>query len=86
MTGRRKRIRELGYEQRDSGMVHGIVNLCAPVSDHRGVAGAITMGFMGQINAPVTTTEALSHVVASAKALSTQFGGSIGPGNSRRPS
>lgn len=84
MTERMKRIRELGYERRDSAMVHGIVNLCAPVFDHSGVVGAITMGFMGQVNPRVTTAGALSHVVASARELSIQLGGAIAEGRNRR--
>lgn len=86
MTKRLKRIRDLGYEQRDSAMVHGIVNLCAPVFDHSGVVGAITMGFMGQVNPRVTATEALTHVIASANELSIQLGGDIGAGGGRRGS
>jgi DNA-binding IclR family transcriptional regulator len=86
MTERLKRIRKLGYEQRDSAMVHGIVNLCAPVFDHSGVVGAITMGFMGQVNPRVTVTEALNHVMASANELSIQLGGDIEAGGGRRGS
>ncbi|WP_418320089.1 hypothetical protein [Piscinibacter sakaiensis] len=74
---RLEQIRKLGHEQRDSVMVHGIINLSAPVFDHSGVVAAITMGFMGQANPRTTVVEALQHVKQGAHELSVLLGGEI---------
>lgn len=68
------KIVRLGHEKHASTLVHGIVNLSAPVFDHAGVIGAITMGFVDQVEPRTSTDEALREVVSGSHSLSSLLG------------
>lgn len=76
LNERIRSIKTLGYEERESGMVHGIQNLSAPVFDRSGVVAAITMGYVGQINQRTGPREALRAVIKGAVEITTALGGS----------
>lgn len=68
------RIREDGYEDTPSMMIQGVRNLCVPVFDARGIVGAITSGFIGQIGLGSTAEETLATLRLSAIELSQSLG------------
>jgi DNA-binding IclR family transcriptional regulator len=59
-------------------MIQGVRNLCVPVFDTRGVAAAITSGFIGQNNAISTAEETLATLRLSALELSSGLGFRLG--------
>lgn len=71
-------IRENGFEDTSSTMIQGVRNLCVPVFDTRGVAAAITSGFIGQNNAISTAEETLATLRLSALELSSGLGFRLG--------
>ncbi|GAA6208495.1 IclR family transcriptional regulator [Cognatishimia sp. WU-CL00825] len=71
---RLKRIRELGFEDTPSTMILGVRNLCVPVFDARGVVGAITSGFIGQMGDAASAEETLATLRASSIELSQSLG------------
>tara|TARA_R110002096_G_scaffold419345_1_gene623948 strand:- start:3535 stop:4344 length:810 start_codon:yes stop_codon:yes gene_type:complete len=73
-SARLERIRLNGFEDTPSTMIHGVQNLCVPVFDTRGVAAAITSGFIKQINAPATAQETLAAIRITALELSRTLG------------
>ena len=75
LSQRIQSIKTLGYEERESGMVHGIQNLSAPVFDRSGVVAAITMGYVGQINQRTGPREALREIINGANEITTALGG-----------
>jgi len=73
-TKRIKEISRKGFEQRKSSMVAGVHNFSAPVFDHAGVVGALTMAYIDQVNQKITEQQALEEVLASADRLSALLG------------
>lgn len=68
------RIRDQGFEDTASTMIHGVRNLCVPVFDTRGVVAAITSGFIGQIGGVTSAAETLAAIRTSALELSKSLG------------
>ncbi|WP_298259309.1 IclR family transcriptional regulator [uncultured Litoreibacter sp.] len=68
------RIRETGYEDTSSKMIHGVRNLCVPVFDTRGVTAAITSGYIAQVGDAATAEQTLSKLRVSAVELSKSLG------------
>lgn len=68
------RIIELGFEDSPSNMVSGVRNLCAPVFDRCEIVGAITCGYIDQVEQPCTPEETLRIVRQSALELSQALG------------
>lgn len=71
---RLEKIRARGFEDTASTMVSGIRNLCAPVFDARGIAAAITCGFIVRTEQKTTPDYALSVVRHAALQLSQSLG------------
>lgn len=72
-----KRISDIsrkGFERKKSRMVSGVLNFSAPVFDHAGVVGALTMAYIEQVNQKTTQDQALAEVLASAQELSALLG------------
>ncbi|WP_299665718.1 IclR family transcriptional regulator [uncultured Ruegeria sp.] len=67
-------IRKDGFEDTPSTMINGVRNLCVPVFDSRGVAAAITSGFIGQTNETASADETLSTIRVAAGELSKALG------------
>jgi len=74
LHARLERIRLNGFEDTPSTMIHGVRNLCVPVFDTRGVAAAITSGFIAQNDAPATADETLAIIRMTALDLSRTLG------------
>ncbi|WP_380056152.1 IclR family transcriptional regulator [Falsihalocynthiibacter sp. SS001] len=73
----RERLNQIyknGFEDVASTMITGVRNLCVPVFDSRGVAAAITSGFIGQTSATATAEETLATIRISALELSKSLG------------
>ena len=68
------KIARKGFDRRSSNMVHGILNLCAPVFDHAGVIASVTMGYINQVNPKTLSDESLEAVIAAARQLSSCLG------------
>lgn len=77
LAARLELIRLTGFEDTPSTMIHGVRNLCVPVFDTRGVAAAITSGFIKQNDAPATADETLTAIRISALELSRALGSRI---------
>jgi len=71
---RLERIRANGYENTPSRMIAGVRNLSVPVFDSRGVAAAITSGFIQQVVEAATPEETLSTIRSTALELSRSLG------------
>ncbi|MFY0597878.1 MAG: IclR family transcriptional regulator [Cognatishimia sp.] len=69
-----ERIKLTGFEDTPSKMIQGVRNLCVPVFDARGVVGAITSGFIGQIGDSSSAEETLQTLRVSAVELSQSLG------------
>ncbi len=69
------RIVASGHDRRDSDLVHGVSNISAPVFDRRGIAAAITMGYIGQSGQRCGPDEALKEVLGGAAELTHALGG-----------
>lgn len=67
-------IRSRGFEDTPSTMIEGVRNLCAPVFDSRGIAAAITSGFILQADESKSAEEVLSFLRAAALELSEALG------------
>lgn len=67
-------IRARGFEDTDSTMIHGVRNLCVPVFDSRGIAAAITTGFISQTDQKVSPADALAVLSEAAQDLSHALG------------
>ena len=74
LAARLSRIRKRGFEDTSSTMIKGVRNLCAPVFDSRGIAAAITSGFISQFDQVATAEETLQVLRASALELSRALG------------
>ncbi|WP_323764412.1 IclR family transcriptional regulator [Marinovum sp.] len=68
------RIRRDGFEDTPSTMISGVRNLCVPVFDTRGVAAAITSGFIGQVGDAPSAEETLATIRLTALELSRSLG------------
>ena len=71
---RLERIRTDGFEDTPSTMITGVRNLCVPVFDSRGVAAAITSGFIGQCDNTASAAETLAAIRVTAVELSKSLG------------
>ncbi|MCW1950756.1 MAG: IclR family transcriptional regulator [Octadecabacter sp.] len=60
IKARLKRIRLDGFEDTESTMIEGVRNLCVPVFNTGGVVGAITCGFVGQLDNTSSADETLT--------------------------
>lgn len=67
-------IRKMGFEDTTSTMINGVRNLCVPVFDVRGVAAAITTGFIAQNDPIATADETLTALKSAAADLSKLLG------------
>ncbi|MCK0122201.1 IclR family transcriptional regulator [Loktanella sp. F6476L] len=67
-------IRDNGFEDTASTMIHGVRNLCVPVFDVRGIAAAITTGFIAQNDPIATAAETLDALLSAANDLSRRLG------------
>ncbi len=67
-------IRENGFEDTPSTMISGVRNLCVPVFDIRGIAAAITTGFIAQNDPIATADETLIALKTAAGTLSENLG------------
>lgn len=67
-------IRSRGFEDTPSTLIEGVRNLCAPVFDSRGIAAAITCGFILQADETKSADEVLSFLRESALELSEALG------------
>lgn len=74
LRARLARIRDEGGEDTPSTMIAGVRNLCAPVFDTRGVAAAITIGFIGRADASASAGETFAILRAAALELSCALG------------
>lgn len=74
LAARFSRIRASGFEDAPSTMIEGVRNLCAPVFDSRGIAAAITSGFISRFDQSATAEESLAMLRASALELSRALG------------
>ena len=74
LSARIARIRKRGFEDTSSTMIKGVRNLCAPVFDSRGIAAAITSGFISQFDQVATAEETLEVLRTSALELSQALG------------
>ncbi|WP_298356218.1 IclR family transcriptional regulator [uncultured Litoreibacter sp.] len=74
VKARLERIRLNGFEDTPSTMIHGVRNLCVPVFDTRGVAAAITSGFIEQRDANADAQAALATIRMTALELSQSLG------------
>ncbi len=68
------RIRADGFEDIRSTMVTGVRNLSVPIFDSRGVAAAITSGFIGLYQETCSAEEALTEIKFAAAELSRLLG------------
>ncbi|WP_179381657.1 IclR family transcriptional regulator [Jannaschia marina] len=71
---RLKRIAARGYEDTPSTMIEGVRNLCVPVFDSRGIAAAITSGYISQSDLSTSAEETLATLRRSAVELSQSLG------------
>mgnify|MGYP000043761048 CR=1 FL=1 len=67
-------IQGAGFEQRQSTLVNGVNNLSVPVFDNRGVAAALTSGYIEQPNQIASPEEALALMRDMALNLSQSLG------------
>lgn len=67
-------IRSRGFEDTPSTLIEGVRNLCAPVFDSRGIAAAITSGFIQQADDTKSAEEVLALLRTSALELSEALG------------
>ncbi len=67
-------IKSRGFEDTPSTLIEGVRNLCAPVFDNRGIAAAITSGFISQADQSQSAGDVLSFLRASALELSEALG------------
>lgn len=67
-------IRANGFEDTPSTMIYGVRNLCVPVFDSRGIAAAITSGFIEQLGIASTPAETLVALRKTAFDLSRSLG------------
>ncbi len=74
IRARLTRIRADGFEDTPSMMIRGVRNLCVPVFDARGVVGAITSGFIGQMGEATSAEETLAILRLSSNELSQSLG------------
>lgn len=77
----RARLAEIaarGFEDTPSTMIAGVQNLCVPVFDSRGIAAAITSGYISQTDQPVSAAETLATLRTSALELSQSLGFRLG--------
>lgn len=76
-----ERIRQMGFEVRESFVVRGIVNISAPVIDHSGYAiAALTIPHLERYDDEMTFDDCRGRLVAAAQALSRGLGGGLGGG------
>ena len=68
------RIRETGYEDTPSMMIDGVRNLCVPVFDSRGIAAAITTGYISHTDQRMSASDVLQTLRTSALELSQALG------------
>ena len=72
---RMESVRQTGRERIASTVVSGIVNLSAPVFDHRGqVVAALTVPYLGQRYARTSVDAAEEALLATGKKLSAALG------------
>lgn len=69
-----EQIRKVGYEERNSSLVHGIKNISVPIFDQTGVIAALTMGFIGQVDQRTSPEGARNELMAAASDISTELG------------
>lgn len=67
-------IRNHGYEDTASTMIEGVRNLCVPIFNSSGVAGAMTSGFVQQTDQIMSASETLQTLRISATELSQSLG------------
>lgn len=67
-------IRENGFEDTPSTMITGVRNLCIPVFDSRGIAAAITTGYISQTDPKTSAKKTLAALRAAAAELSESLG------------
>ncbi len=73
-------VRQTGRERVPSSVVTGIVNLCAPVFDHRGNAlAALTVPYLGQRYAHASLETAEEALLVAARRLSAALGARPSP-------
>jgi DNA-binding IclR family transcriptional regulator len=78
MLRRIESVRQTGSERIGSSVVSGIVNLSAPVFDHRDCAvAALTVPYLGQRYARTSVEAAQEKLVAEARRLSTTLGATV---------
>ncbi len=73
-ASRIEQIRTLGYEERDSSLVHGVKNISVPIFDQSGVVAALTMGYVGQVDQRTSPEGARSEMLDAASAISAELG------------
>lgn len=74
LSTRIEAISAQGYEERESSLVHGILNISVPVFDQSGIVAAITMGYMGQVDQRTSPDQARLELIAAAQQLSQGLG------------
>lgn len=82
---RLKSIREQGCDDYESELVAGVRNLSAPVFDSRGVVGAITCGYIKQLDPKASPEETLAIIRENTAQLSRALG-SVSCGAAPKPS
>lgn len=75
MRERFKQAVMLGFEQRKSAVVRGVVNLSCPVFDHAGIPqAAVTIPYLEHLETRIGIEPALELVIAAARELSQSLG------------
>ena len=70
-----ERIRQQGYEERDSYQVQGVVNISLPVFDNHGEAiAALTVPFLPRIDNPTPDAVVIEALRKAARMLSASMG------------
>ena len=76
-TEARRRLNEIserGYDDFESELVAGVRNLSSPIFDSRGIVGAITSGYIKQLDPKTTPEETLQIIRENAALLSRSLG------------
>lgn len=70
-----RKIRQDGFEVRDSFVIKGISNISAPVIDHSGTAAAaLTVPHLGRFNDPISFETSKTELIATAAEISKSLG------------
>jgi DNA-binding IclR family transcriptional regulator len=78
VTERAARIRDIGYEMRESLAVGGVTNIAAPVFDHQGrPVAAITLPYVPQRAAVIPIEQAHALLLEAAQAISRNLGSGV---------